>query len=180
MIRVNVGLSRKISRDFNSTGFSINIEGEVLTDLSDAEATLVRIQEYYDVAEESLARQIERHESDTAIASRDEPVATSNELPQSPQRQALNAPSTPSMPPSPASAQPQPRTSPEPPEIATNKQIQFLLNLGKRLGLATPKLEERIAEVLGRRVGLYELSKRDAGIVLDSFTTHGKPATPHR
>lgn len=29
MLRVNVGLSRKLTRDYNSTGFSINVEGEV-------------------------------------------------------------------------------------------------------------------------------------------------------
>ena len=61
-----------------------------------------------------------------------------------------------------------------------NKQIQFVLNLAKRHGLATPKLEDRIAEILGRRIGLYELSKRDAGVVLDSFTADSKPATASR
>lgn len=28
MLRVNAGISRKLTRDFQSTGFSINIEGE--------------------------------------------------------------------------------------------------------------------------------------------------------
>ncbi|WP_428305449.1 hypothetical protein [Lacipirellula sp.] len=179
MLKVNVGLSRKLSRDFNSTGFSVNIEGEVFADVSDAEATLVRIQEFYDVAEESLARQIERYESDTAIASRDEPVATPSPPAQPPQRQALNS-STPTQPKPSAKPQPPQRASSATTASATNKQIQFLLNLGKRHGLATPKLEERIAEVLGRRVGLYELSKREAGTVLDSFTADSKPAAIRR
>ena len=179
MLKVNVGLSRKLSRDFNSSGFSVNIEGEVLADLSDAEATLVRIQEFYDVAEESLARQIERYESDSAIASRDEPVATPSPPPQLPQRQTLNASGPSKSQPSAGTPTPQ-RTSQGSPESATNKQIQFLLNISKRHGLTTPKLEERIAEILGRRVGLYELSKRDAGVVLDSFTADGKPATARR
>lgn len=176
MLKVNVGLSRKLSRDFNSTGFSVNIEGEVLANLSDAEATIVKIQEFYDVAEETLQRQIERYESDTAIAARDEPVATPS---QPPQRQALNATTPPK--PQPAAATPPPqRTASSSAEPATNKQVQFLLNLGKRHGLSTPKLEDRITEILGRRIGLYELSKRDAGVVLDSFTADSKPATARR
>jgi hypothetical protein len=176
MLKVNVGLSRKLSRDFNSTGFSVNIEGEVLADLSDAEATIVKIQEFYDVAEETLARQIERHESDSAIAARDESVPTPS---QPPQRQALNA-SASAKPQSPAAAPSSQRTSPGSGEPATNKQVQFLLNLGKRHGLTTPKLEDRIAELLGRPIGLYELSKRDAGVVLDSFTADNKSTTKSR
>jgi hypothetical protein len=176
MLKVNVGLSRKLSRDFNSTGFSVNIEGEVLTDLSDAEATIVKIQEFYDVAEETLLRQIERSESDAAIAARDEPVTTPT---QPPQRQALNSSVSSKLQP-PAAAQSPQRTAPSSAEPATNKQIQFLLNLSKRHGLSTPKLEDRIAEILGRRIGLYELSKRDAGVVLDSFTADSKAATTSR
>lgn len=173
MLKVNVGLSRKLSRDFNSTGFSVNIEGEVLANLSDAEATIVKIQEFYDLAEETLQRQIERYESDSAIAARDEPVTTPS---QPPQRQALNS-TTPPKPQPAAATQRTPSSSAEP---ATNKQVQFLLNLGKRHGLSTPKLEDRIAEILGRRIGLYELSKREAGVVLDSFTADSKPATASR
>lgn len=176
MLKVNVGLSRKLSRDFNSTGFSVNIEGEVFADLSDAEATIVKIQEFYDVAEETLARQIERYESDSAIAARDEPAATSS---QPPQRQALNA-SVSAQPRPPAAAPSSRRTSPGSVEPATNKQVQFLLNLGKRHGLTTPKLEARIAEILGRPIGLYELSKGDAGVVLDSFTADSKTPTKSR
>jgi len=29
MLRVNVGLSRKLSKDYNSTGYSVNLDGEV-------------------------------------------------------------------------------------------------------------------------------------------------------
>ncbi len=31
MLRVNVGLSRKVSKDYDFTGYSINLEGEVTT-----------------------------------------------------------------------------------------------------------------------------------------------------
>ena len=33
MIKANVGLSRKLSANFNSTGFSLNLEGEILATL---------------------------------------------------------------------------------------------------------------------------------------------------
>ncbi len=35
MLRVNVGLSRKLSKDFNSNGYSVNIDGEVTATVSD-------------------------------------------------------------------------------------------------------------------------------------------------
>ena len=168
MLRVNVGLSRKLSKDFNSRGFSLNLDAELPVGLDDPEAVVEKIKEFYDLAEESLAQQIERYEGDSAIASRDE---------------------TPRAPvPEPTSANDRNRQSstgyrngngrndnghrqtqaPAPP--ATNKQIQFLLNLGKREGLTTPQLEKRVAEILGRETGLYDLTKQEAGSVLDSFT----------
>ena len=62
------------------------------------------------------------------------------------------------------------RQTQAPAQPATNKQIQFLLNLGKREGLTTPQLENRVAGILGRETGLYDLTKQEAGAVLDSFT----------
>jgi hypothetical protein len=168
MLRVNVGMSRKLSKDYNSTGFSVNLDGEVSVGLDDPEAVVEKIKEFYDLAEESLAQQLERYEGESAIASRDE---------------------TPRAPvPEPTSANDRNRQSSTgygngnsrngnghrqtqaPAQPATNKQIQFLLTLGKREGLTTPQLENRVAEVLGRETGLYDLTKQEAGAVLDSFT----------
>ena len=168
MLRVNVGMSRKLSKNFNSTGFSLNIDGEVSVGLDDPEAVVEKIKEFYDLAEESLAQQIERYGGDSAIASRDE---------------------TPRAPvPEPTSANDRNRQSSTgygngnsrngnghrqtqaPAQPATNKQIQFLLNLAKREGLTTPQLENRVAEILGHETGLYDLTKQEAGSVLDSFT----------
>lgn len=42
MLKVNVGLSRKVSRDYNSTGFSVNLEGEVCAPLDDPEMNAAR------------------------------------------------------------------------------------------------------------------------------------------
>ena len=58
MIKANVGLSRKLSANFNSTGFSLNLEGEILATIDDPEAVIERIRELYNVAEEALDRQI--------------------------------------------------------------------------------------------------------------------------
>ena len=56
MLKVNVGLSRKVTRDFNSTGFSLNLEGEICGTLDDPETLIERIKEYYDLADERLHR----------------------------------------------------------------------------------------------------------------------------
>lgn len=176
MLKVNVGLSRKLSRDFNSQGFSVNIEGEVLTDLNDAEATVVRIQQFYDVAEEALSLQVQRYQSDVAIASRDAAPPTPSESPQP-------TTATPSVQRGVTTQTPLPLTPNRPTgtsEPATNKQVQFLLSIGKRHGLTKPQLENRIAEIVGQRRGIYDLTKRDAGVVLDALTADSKSATGGR
>jgi hypothetical protein len=168
MLRVNVGMSRKLSKDFNSIGFSLNLDSELSVSLDDPEAVVEKIKEFYDLAEESLAQQIERYESDSAIASRDEaprvpvsePTAANDRNRQSSTGYRngngrngnghQEAQST--------------------DHKATLKQIQYMLNLGKREGLTTPQLENRVAEILGHETGLYDLTKQEAGAVLDSFT----------
>ena len=178
MLKVNVGLSRKLSRDFNSTGFSLNLEGEICVGLDDPEAMIERVKEFYDLAEEALNQQIERYEGESAIASRDEMrPANSNGHSSAPPEKA-------------------------PPNIgkqnsqngngdtnhssngntangdgATNKQVQYLLNLGKRQGLTTPQLESRIGTILNKKVGVYDLTKREAGDVIDALSQNGAPAT---
>jgi len=56
--------------------------------------------------------------------------------------------------------------------------VQYLLTLGKRHQLSKQELEAKIAEVTGKQVGVYDLSKREAGAVIDSLaqgqTTNGK------
>ena len=71
MLRVNVGLSRKLSKDYNSTGYSINLDGEITAPVSDPEAVFEQVKELFDLAEEVLGQQIDRSQSESAIASRD-------------------------------------------------------------------------------------------------------------
>ncbi len=172
MLQANVGLSRKLTKDYNSHGFSVHLEGEVAVDRNDAEGVVERVQELYDIAEEALSRQIERHTSDVAIASRDEQPAPPSKTSHN-RRPNVQPPTEPA-------AEQTPARPPTGGDLATNKQIQFLLSLGKRQGLGKPALENRIEEILGQRVGVYDLTKRDAGTVLDSLTAEGQPAAGRR
>lgn len=179
MLRVNVGMSRKLSRDFSSTGFSVNLEGEIGVQVDQPEVVIEKIREYYDLADEALRVQIERYESESAIASRDEEPRKPLPPPPAPRiaqaasgnghnRENGHAP---------------PLTAPEPiqsrqpqngngrqSELATNKQIQFLLTLSKQKRMTKQQLQAHVAATLGYDCDIYELSKRDAGIILDTLT----------
>src|SRR4051794_40708723 len=124
MLKANVGLSRKLSKDFNSTGFSLNLEGEVLATLDDPEAVIERIRELYSIAEEALDRQVSESREIDALARRE---ADGEPPPRSNGRDRGNHPEAPDDPAPPRNGRPR-ETSPEP---ATNKQVQFLTTLAK-------------------------------------------------
>lgn len=175
MLKANVGLSRKLSHDYNSTGFSVNLEAEICAPLDDPTLVIAKIAELYDLAEESLNLQIERHEVGSVTqAARLTPVAPP----------ALS--SSPSPPTNGNGSAVSPSNGSKPAESgefvpATNKQISFLLNLGKRQGLNKPQLENRISALIGRRADIYELSKQEAGRALDDLTKFSNTSEPqHR
>ena len=60
MLRVTVGKSRKLSQDYNSTGFSITVDGEITAPLDSPEQILTQIQILHDLATESLQDQVDR------------------------------------------------------------------------------------------------------------------------
>ena len=156
MLRVNVGLSRKLCRDYNSTGFSVNLDGEVTAAVNDPEAVVEQIKELYDLAEEALGQEIERFQGDQATASRDEePKNGSNR-----QGDGGNGRSSGS-----ENGNGQGEKVP-----ATDKQVKYLLSIGKRQRLSTVQLETEIESILGDPVGVYDLTKRQAGTVIDSLT----------
>ncbi|MEX1028355.1 MAG: hypothetical protein WD049_10195, partial [Candidatus Paceibacterota bacterium] len=158
MLKVNVGLSRKVSRDYNSTGFSVNLEGEVCAPLDDPELVVEKIRELYDLAEESLDQQVERYEGESAMASRDEqlPQVSQNRFSRQPPTNGRNQENRSTS----SNGNGHSRGGNEPAFTpATNKQIQYLLTLGKRQGLTKPQLERRVVEIVDREVGLYDLSK---------------------
>jgi hypothetical protein len=169
MLKVNVGMSRKVSKDYNSTGFSVNLDGEICAPLDDAEFVIEKIKELYDLAEEALHQQIDRYEGESAIASRDEPQEEFSRSQQpANNRVAGNGNGHHS---SPGHENGQSRNGGHSePVPATNKQVQYLLTLGKRQGLTKVQLEAQVAQIIGRKIDLYELTKRDAGVVLDQLT----------
>src|SRR5262249_36786857 len=78
MLRANVGLSRKISRDFNSTGYSVNLDGEIPFAVDDPQAVLENVKELFSLAQEAINQEIDRDQSEDGIGRRDEerPAAT--------------------------------------------------------------------------------------------------------
>ena len=163
MLKANVGLSRKVSENYNSDGFSVNLEGEIFATRDDPEAVIERIKELFDVAEEALSQQIDRHQSDSAIASRD---ADNQAGP--PQGRSNGQPANPSDHHAPIRNGHR-DTIPPNGEPATNKQVQFLLTLAKRQKMYGPKLEAFIEEAIGRGCSPYDLSKKEAGSVINAL-----------
>ncbi|MFN4259520.1 MAG: hypothetical protein ACK4RK_09475 [Gemmataceae bacterium] len=174
MLRANVGLSRKISRDYNSTGYSVNLDGEIPVSIDEPEAITEKIKELFSLAQEALTQEIDRDQGEDAIGRRDEerPASAPKAQPNGNGNGHADRPSNGSA----------PRSTPTNNgnrtnggqngngDAATNKQVQFLLTMGKRFKLSTPQLENRVAEIIGRRCGVYDLTKKEAGLVLDHFT----------
>lgn len=181
MLKANVGLSRKVSKDYNSTGFTVNLEGEITAPTSDPQAVMEQMRELFDLAEEALDQQLERAQSINAIAGHDRERQPAHAGPTDYRRQSPNyrgngrfngqgyrrndGPSNGNG----NGHRPQNGQRPDG-EPATNKQINYLLNIGKRQRLSTAQLERQVAEILGRQVGVYDLSKRDAATVIDALT----------
>jgi len=170
MLKVNVGLSRKLTRDYNSTGFSVNIEGEVAAPPNDAEGVVEGIKELYDLAEEALALQIERHQSDSAVAGRDQEPQRRQPTQGNGHRNSSGGNGNRRHSQRPHDSDENGRSDREP-EPATHKQINYLLSLAKQRRLSTIQLEGRIEEVLEEPVGIYELTKREAARVIDEMTS---------
>jgi hypothetical protein len=177
MLKANVGLSRKISRDYQSTGYTVNIEGEILGTVDDPETVLGRVQELFSLANEALNQEIDRDQGDQAIGRRDEGPAP----PPPPSQPSSNGNSGRRESPPPEQRQAPPsQNGARNDEPITNKQAQFLHGLGKRQRLSAVELEAEIERIIGRRAKVYDLSKREAGKVIDALTkneqANGRPA----
>src|SRR5690606_24871983 len=124
------------------------LEGELCVGPDDPEALIERIKEFYDLAEEALNQQIERYEGESAIGSRDE-------QPRQPrngqtERRHLSGADAERQAPSHSRNGGNGDNGQPTGEAATNKQIQYLLNIGKRQGLTPQQLEGRIEQLFGR------------------------------
>ena len=188
MLRVNVGLSRKLSKDYNSTGYSVNLDGEVTVPVSDPEGVIEQVKELFDLADEVLAVQVERSQSVEAIASHDDESQPGSASGQNGNHsngsngtngsnganRANGAKASQCRNQAQAASGNGRNGNHREAEPATNKQIQFLLNLGKQQRMSKRQLEGRVAEILGCECGIYDLSKQDACVVLDTLTAGNK------
>lgn len=161
MLRANVGVSRKTSSDCNSRGFTLNLEGEILASLDDPEAVIERIKELYSVAEEALDRQVSETREIDRIVSRD-----AGESPQPPSDGRLDGHANGE---TPRNGHQEARSGN--PEPATNKQVQFLTTLARRRKLDGAGLEDVIEEVAGRRCSPHDLTKKEAGAVINALNS---------
>ena len=158
MLRVTVGKSRKLSQDYNSTGFSVTVDGEITAPLDSPEQILTQVQLLHDIASESLQDQVDR------LKEPDDNVRL-------PPRQNLTSPSqsSNSTSRSPSRWQNQNGSSQTSVSSATDRQVQYLLNLGKNKGLSKVDLETHVAERLNFDAvkSVYELSKSEATSAID-------------
>ncbi len=166
MLKVNVGMSRKVSRDYQSTGFSINLDSEIAATIDQPDLIIEQIRSIYDLADASLADQIERYHSDmrntqcsdsqTSLDSRSPSVDewSSNGRNADGQSRAVSSNGT---------------TRSDSLELASNKQLQYVQTLAKRATLSPTDLNRRIQTVIGRDCGPYDLSKREAAKVIESL-----------
>lgn len=161
MLKINVGLGKKLTRDYNSTGYSVNLEGEITAPVSDPEAVIEQVKEVFDLAEAALDAQIERSQGTPPAAVHDEESRAASNSGNSRQAPADNGQR-----PTPSNGNGNGRKD----EPVTNKQIQFLLSIGKRMRLTTAALEKEVSDIVGTEVGLYDLTKRQAAKVLDQLT----------
>jgi len=166
MLRANVGVSRKMSKDYNSTGFSLNLDAEIQATLDDPEAVVERIKELYDLAEEALDRQISESQEGDSFAHRNDGRQRSvhHEAPSTNGNghDHVNGNGNGNGNGKSATVEP-----------ASNKQVQFLTTLGKRRKLFAAKLEAFIEETIGRRCSPYDLTKKEAGRVIDALNPEG-------
>lgn len=159
MLRANVGVSRKTSMDYNSRGFTLNLEGEIQATLDDPEAVIERIKELYAVAEEALDRQVVEAREIDHVASRD---ADDSSRPTSGDRLDGHANEDPSR-------NERQVSRPAGPEPATDKQVRFMTTLARRRKLDEAMLEDFIEEVAGRRSLPRSLTKKEAGAVINAL-----------
>ena len=168
MLKVNVGMSRKVSKDFNSTGFSVNLEGEIGAPVNDPDFVIEEIKKFYDLAEESLRVQIGRYQDEGVIEASTSTNGHQPSRQQSPPQQTTMPSSNGNGHVNRINGNTAHADEPFHPP-ATNKQIQFLLTLGKREGLTKPQLEQRAKSIIGRDTDLYDMTRREAGSVIDQL-----------
>jgi hypothetical protein len=156
MLRATVRLGRTVDRPDHPGEYAVTLDGEIPFGPDDLEGVLEKVAELFHLADEALAREMDRECPSTP---RTEPT------PQRPISQPTTRPAGPGHPESKSDA-------------ATPKQVQYLLNLAKRKGLSRDELDAVVARVTGSSKKTGDLSKREAGQIIDHLTNHEPESKP--
>jgi hypothetical protein len=155
MFKANIRLTREI----NSTSCTVNVEGELTAPLDQPEEILKQLKSLFKLAEDALTQKIEDTQRESAQRQRYEEPFHPDGNGEAHER-AVQTPE-----------QSQSREEKKgQPHFASEKQLRYLQSLSKRHGLSRARLEDRIAETLGKRVTITQLTKREAGQMIDSLT----------
>ncbi len=138
MLRATVRLGRIIAHPDHTGEYAVALEGEIPFSSDDPEGVLEKVAELFHLADEALAREIDRGH---------EPTQISRIVPKPKSTGAGHAESR--------------------SDTATPKQVQYLLNLAKRNNLSRDELDTVIARVTNSPKKVGELTKYDAGLVID-------------
>ena len=146
MLCANIGLSRKLSKDYNSTGYSVNLDAEITAPISDSEAVSSRSRNCSTWPKRSSISR-----STAPKARRPSPATTRARAVSPRQSDRQRDQWVRSYEPKPSPPQ---NGSGQEDQPATNKQIQYSPSIGKRQKLSKVQLEKKIADILGRPVDL--------------------------
>lgn len=169
MLRANVGVSRKVTREFQSAGYSVSLDGEIPFGPDDAEGVLDKVAELFHIAEEALRVQIERDHGTQSAGNRHDAPPPPASTDGHPKANGRSEPLPMNRPPHTGGQRPAKGATPSP-EPATPKQLQYLQTLAKRKALSRDELDAVIARVVGSAKETGELTKREAGAVIDHLT----------
>jgi len=174
MLKASIGLSRKLSQDFNSLGFTISLESEIFARLDDTDAVLHEVKYLYDLADAALQEQIDRRQGclpptfPVSISSGNRSQAATVTVSSS-QRQRndqggenrfKNGTSGQAIP-------------------ATAKQISFLKSICERNGWSQATVHQELRDILRNDASIESLTKQEAGVVLEKWTA-GQASAKHK
>jgi hypothetical protein len=148
-VKISINLSRKLSKDYNSTSVTVGIESEAQSSLSRPDDLLEEISGLFRLAERAVDQEfaeMNRAGSDQAALA---PAAVTATV-KGPESVV------------------EPKVENGKPLIS-DRQARFLATLAKRAGLADEGLETHIASVLGRSVPVARLTRKEAARIIDSL-----------
>lgn len=157
MLRATVRLGRTVAHPNHTGEYAVALDGEIPFGPDDPEGVLEKVAELFQLADEALAREIDRGHEPT-------PIPGAETIPHRP------------------TDSPGPKSSgagraESKPDGVTPKQVQFLHGLAKRKGLTREDLDAAVCRVVGKAKRPDELTKREAGHVIGHLNNLESEAT---